>query len=148
MGCCVFGDGSQLYIASHQWPETVGLLLRSKRKSARVREFLLVIAMLRFYHRDTESSDVKIRPRVDSRDGYDNIVVGVDTLHGVDGMKVEYTYWKEPDDMYLGYLNEYPDHWTQGTNLKELKVNLADLHELFSKDDIPGIKKVANLELA
>jgi len=58
-------------------------------------------------------------------------------------MKAEYTYWREPDGMYLAYLNEYPDHWTQGANLKELKINLTDLHELFSKDDIPGIKKVA-----
>ena len=63
-------------------------------------------------------------------------------------MQVDYTYWKEPDGMYLGYLNDYPDHWTQGTDIKDLKINLADLYNIFSTEDIPGIKKVAKLELA
>ncbi len=76
------------------------------------------------------------------------IVVGFNSPHGGEEMKVRYTYWKEPDDMYLGYLNEYPDHWTQGADLKELKVNLTDLHNIFKSDDIPGIRKVADLELA
>ncbi len=39
-------------------------------------------------------------------------------------MKIAYTYWKEADGMFLGYLNEFPDHWTQGVDLEELKENL------------------------
>ena len=50
--------------------------------------------------------------------------------------------------MLLGYLNDYPDHWTQGVNLDELKDNLQDLYKEFSKEDLPGIKRVAELEVA
>ena len=32
----------------------------------------------------------------------------------IKSMKIEYTFWQENDGKYLGYLNEYPDHWTQG----------------------------------
>jgi len=62
-------------------------------------------------------------------------------------MKTKYTFWKESDGKYLGYLNEYPDHWTQGEDLEDLKEHLKDLHKEFSKGAIPGIKKVEELEL-
>ena len=45
-------------------------------------------------------------------------------------MELQYTYWKEDDGWFLGYLNDYPDHWTQGKTLKELEEMLADLYEL------------------
>ncbi len=63
-------------------------------------------------------------------------------------MKPRYTYWKEDDGSYLGYLNDYPDHWTQGVSLEDLKDHLRDLCELFGSEDIPGIKKEAELEIA
>ena len=63
-------------------------------------------------------------------------------------MKVQYTYWKESDGMFLGYLNEFPDHWTQGTDLENLKENLVDLHKTFTSEEIPGIRRVAELEVA
>jgi predicted RNase H-like HicB family nuclease len=63
-------------------------------------------------------------------------------------MKTQFTYWKESDDTYLGFLNDYPEHWTQGRDLEDLKTHLADLHEMFSKEEIPGIRKVAELEIA
>lgn len=63
-------------------------------------------------------------------------------------MKINYTYWKERDGRYLGYLNSYPDHWTQGDDLQDLKEHLRDLYEMFSPEDIPGIKKVEELEVA
>lgn len=62
--------------------------------------------------------------------------------------KVSFTYWKEPNGQYLGYLNEYPDHWTQGDDLDDLKAHLQDLFALFGAEDIPGIKRVAELEVA
>ena len=37
----------------------------------------------------------------------------------------KYLYWKE-DDMWLGYLEEYPDYMTQGQTMEELKKNLRD----------------------
>ena len=62
--------------------------------------------------------------------------------------KVSFTYWLESDGMYLGYLNDYPDHWTQGTDLEYLKEQLSDLYQMFSKEKIIGIKKVGELIIA
>ncbi len=63
-------------------------------------------------------------------------------------MKIKFTHWAESDGKFLGYLNDYPDHWTQGENLEDLKVHLIDLYELFGRESIPGIKKVSELEIA
>jgi predicted RNase H-like HicB family nuclease len=63
-------------------------------------------------------------------------------------MKTQITYWTERDGMYLGYLNDYPDHWTQGESLDDLKVHLKDLFDLFSKEALPGIRKIEELEVA
>jgi predicted RNase H-like HicB family nuclease len=63
-------------------------------------------------------------------------------------MKVQFTYWQESDGRYLGYLNKYPEHWTQGDSLDDLKDHLRDLHGLFETDDIPGIRRVEELEIA
>jgi predicted RNase H-like HicB family nuclease len=63
-------------------------------------------------------------------------------------MKISYTYWKESDRMFLGYLNEFPDHWTQGIDLEDLVENLADLYRIFTQNEMPGIKRVAKFELA
>lgn len=62
-------------------------------------------------------------------------------------MKSTITYWKESDGKYLGYLNAYPDHWTQGDDLDDLKAHLRDLYREFSVGDIPGIKKVEEIEV-
>jgi hypothetical protein len=63
-------------------------------------------------------------------------------------MKAQFTYWVETDGIHLGFLNDHPDHWTQGEDLDDLKVHLRDLHETFSKEIIPGIRKVEELEIA
>ncbi len=57
----------------------------------------------------------------------------------------QFTYWKENDGMFLGYLNEYPDHWTQGESLSDLKIHLRDLNEIFSSEQIIGIKKTEKI---
>ena len=57
-----------------------------------------------------------------------------------------YIYWQE-DDMWVGYLEEYPDYWTQGESLEELKQNLKDLYEELSSGAIPYIRRVAELEV-
>jgi hypothetical protein len=62
-------------------------------------------------------------------------------------MKQKITYWKESDGKYLGYLNDYPEHWTQGENLEDLKEHLLDLYREFSAGDLPGIKKVEEIEV-
>jgi hypothetical protein len=63
-------------------------------------------------------------------------------------MKINFTYWTEEDGAVLGYLNDYPDHWTQGENFDDLKEHLLDLHKEFSDDSLPGIRKVGQLEVA
>ena len=63
-------------------------------------------------------------------------------------MKAKFTYWKESDGRYLGYLNDCPDHWTQGDDFEDLKEGLKDLFKQFSGEEIPGIRKVEELEIA
>jgi predicted RNase H-like HicB family nuclease len=63
-------------------------------------------------------------------------------------MTTTFTYWKESDGRYLGHLNSHPQHWTQGESLEDLKAHLRDLYEMFSAEEIPGIRKVAELEVA
>ncbi len=62
-------------------------------------------------------------------------------------MKIKFTHWTESDGMFLGYLNDYPDHWTQGESMDDLKEHLKDLYDLFSDKPIPGIRKVSELEV-
>jgi len=62
--------------------------------------------------------------------------------------KVRFTYWIDKDNKYLGFLNYYPDHWTQGENLSDLKEHLLDLYNTFTSEKIVGIKKVEDLLIA
>jgi predicted RNase H-like HicB family nuclease len=48
-------------------------------------------------------------------------------------MELEYTYWKD-GDWYIGYLNDYPLHGTQGKSLEELEEMLIDLYEGVKRD--------------
>lgn len=57
---------------------------------------------------------------------------------------VKYVYWQE-DDAWLGYLQDYPDYWTQGETLDDLIEHLADLHRDLSGGHIPGARKVGEL---
>jgi predicted RNase H-like HicB family nuclease len=49
--------------------------------------------------------------------------------------------WEE-ESAWLGYLQEYPDCWTQGETLENLKEHLRDLYEDITSGQIPGIRKV------
>ena len=62
-------------------------------------------------------------------------------------MKSKITYWKEADGKYLGHLHDYPDHWTQGNDLDDLKDHLRDLYHAFSSEELPGIKKMEEIEV-
>lgn len=63
-------------------------------------------------------------------------------------MRTRFTYGKEADGRYLGYLNDYPDHWTQGEDLEDLKEHSRDLFQTFSYEQIPGIRTVEESEVA
>ena len=62
-------------------------------------------------------------------------------------MKKKYVYWQD-DDMWLGYLEEYPDYWTQGETEAELKENLLDIYQELTGGVIPNVRKVAELEVS
>ena len=40
----------------------------------------------------------------------------------------KYIYW-EDNGQWLGYLQDYPDCWTQGESLEDLQSNLRDLYQ-------------------
>ena len=60
---------------------------------------------------------------------------------------VRYIYWQDAD-MWLGYLEEFPDYMTQGETPEELQENLRDVYEELTSGRIPGVRRVAELQLA
>ena len=58
--------------------------------------------------------------------------------------KLKFVYWEE-NGVFLGYLEEYPDYWTQGRTLTDLKEHLADLYQDLSGGQIPGIRRMGEL---
>lgn len=60
---------------------------------------------------------------------------------------VKIVFW-EDNAAWLGYLQEYPDYWTQGETLDDLKEHLKDLHQDITGGVIPGIRKVEELVLS
>jgi predicted RNase H-like HicB family nuclease len=61
--------------------------------------------------------------------------------------KIRYIYWQDKD-MWLGYLEEYPDYMTQGQTLEELQEGLKDLYGELTSGRIPGVRRVAELQIA
>ena len=61
-------------------------------------------------------------------------------------IKQKYVYWKDSDS-WLGYLEEFPDYWTQGKTQDELKENLIDIYKELSSGTIPNVLRVAELEI-
>jgi len=53
-------------------------------------------------------------------------------------------YWEE-DGGWIGYFQDYPDYWTQGETLDDLKANLKDLYLDLTGGQLPGIRKVEEL---
>ena len=54
-------------------------------------------------------------------------------------MELEYTYWESKDGWFVGYLNIWPDHLTQGHDLAELEEMLADLYEFYKEVNMISI---------
>jgi predicted RNase H-like HicB family nuclease len=50
-------------------------------------------------------------------------------------MEVSYTYWEADDGWFVGYLNVYPDHLTQGHTLAELETMLADVYQIRQEEE-------------
>jgi len=59
---------------------------------------------------------------------------------------VRYVHWQD-GEMWLGYLEEFPDYRTQGETLSELEENLRDLYRDLTNGEIPGVRRVAELSV-
>lgn len=57
---------------------------------------------------------------------------------------VKFVHWEE-EGGWVGYLQEYPDYWTQGETLDDLKEHLIDLYRDLTSGQLPGIRKVDEL---
>ena len=58
-----------------------------------------------------------------------------------------YVYWQD-GNMWLGYLEEFPDYMTQGETLEELQENLRDIHADLLGGEIPAVRHLAELPIA
>ncbi len=56
-------------------------------------------------------------------------------------------YWQE-SEFWLGYLEEFPDYWTQGETLDDLEQYLRDLYTDLTSGELPGVRRVVDLTLA
>jgi predicted RNase H-like HicB family nuclease len=57
---------------------------------------------------------------------------------------IKYVHRQE-DDAWLGYLEEYPEYWTQGDTLADLVEHLKDFYLDLSGGHIQGARKVGEL---
>jgi predicted RNase H-like HicB family nuclease len=60
---------------------------------------------------------------------------------------IRYIYWQD-GDMWLGYLEDFPDYHTQGTSLEDLQEHLKDLFQDLTSGVIPNVKRVGELQIA
>jgi len=56
----------------------------------------------------------------------------------------KFVYWEE-DGAWIGYFEEFPDYWTQGETLDDLKDHLRDLYGDLTSGELTGIRKVGEL---
>ena len=61
---------------------------------------------------------------------------------------LQFTYWEAVEGGYLGYLNEFPEQWTQGDSFEELKEMLVSLYHDLVEGGIPGVRRIGVLEVA
>ena len=61
--------------------------------------------------------------------------------------KIKYIFWQD-EEMWIGYLEKFPDYMTQGETLDELKDNLEDIYKELTSGNIPCVRRVDELEVA
>ena len=58
-------------------------------------------------------------------------------------MELDYTYWKSKDGWFIGFLNIWPEHLTQGKDITELEEMLLDLYEFYKEEENRTVIKQA-----
>ena len=59
----------------------------------------------------------------------------------------KFVYWRGKK-FWVGYLQDYPDYWTQGETLDDLKEHLRDLYRDITSRELPFIRKVEELVIS
>jgi predicted RNase H-like HicB family nuclease len=57
---------------------------------------------------------------------------------------LKFIYYQE-EEMWVGWLEDYPDYRSQGTSLDDLKENLKDIYFDISSGNIPYVRKRGEL---
>lgn len=58
----------------------------------------------------------------------------------------KFMYYQD-EDMFIGWLEDFPDYKTQGETLDELEENLKDIYEELRSDGIPNVLHVGELHV-
>lgn len=60
---------------------------------------------------------------------------------------IKFTSWKD-EELYIGFLNEYPDYQTQGESKEDLVENLKDLLIDLESGQVPYVHRVEEMLVA
>jgi hypothetical protein len=61
-------------------------------------------------------------------------------------LMVKVVVWQD-EEAWFGFLQQYPDYWTHGDSLDDLKEHLKDLQVDLAGGAIPGSRRVEELIL-
>ncbi|MYD73890.1 MAG: type II toxin-antitoxin system HicB family antitoxin [Chloroflexi bacterium] len=55
-------------------------------------------------------------------------------------------YWRN-EEWWLGYLEEFPDYWTQGETFEDLQEHLRSLYKDLTSGELPGVRRATELSV-
>ena len=78
---------------------------------------------------------------------YSNVAAIGRDPDGIRMPTVKIVFW-EDDGFWIGYLQEFPDYWTQGDTLEDLESHLRALYKDLTSGELRGIRRVADIAVA
>ncbi len=63
-------------------------------------------------------------------------------------METKKIVYYQDDDIFIGWLDEFPEYKTQGATLDEVKENLKDIYEELTSGRVPNVLHVGELRVA
>jgi len=73
------------------------------------------------------------------------IILMTDSTGRINAMETKKFIYYQENDVWVGWLEEYPDYRTQGKTIDELKVNLKDIYDEINTGNIPHVRKYGEL---
>ena len=55
-------------------------------------------------------------------------------------------YWRN-EEWWLGYLEEFPDYWTQGETFEDLQEHFRGLYKDLTSGELPGVRRATELSV-